>query len=271
MGLLHLVRDLVARNYVSDWREVVRELERLARTLPEGNYNLSESGFMATVNELLSCLEWEKAYDFCERLHDHLAREVGYLDQDGDWVTSKPRGDVQQFIESELQRLFSEEGLAFEFRDGLIQRRGRRHTVERISKAEVVMGDVNLVAARKHYDKALRFFRAPSKPDYENTVKEAVCSVEAAGKALFPQAKATTLGDLIKWLVSNEDTALPKALAQTLAGLYAFRSSGIGIGHGGASGGAVNAELAEYVLGVAASQIILLVDLANGLQYEPPF
>lgn len=133
------------------------------------------------------------------------------------------------------------------------------------------MGDAKLLEARKHYDKALQFFRAPAKPDYENSVKEAVCAVEAAGKALFPQAKATTLGDLVKWLINNEDTQLSKGLSQTLTGLYAFRSSGTGVGHGGAVGGIVNAELAEYVLGVAASQIILLVDLANALEYAPPF
>ena len=271
IGLLHIVRDLVAKDYIRDWSEVIKELERIARMLPSGNYNLTESNSFAVADELLSGLSWEKVYDFCERLHNHLARDKGYHDQDGDFVIMTPRSDVQQLIDSELQRLFSEEGLAFDFRDGLVQRRGRKHTVERVSKAEVVMGDAKLLAARKHYDKALQFFRAPAKPDYENTVKEAVCAVEAAGKALFPQAKATTLGDLVKWLINNEETQLSKGLSQTLTGLYAFRSSGTGVGHGGAVGGAVNAELAEYVLGVAASQIILLVDLANALEYEPPF
>jgi hypothetical protein len=163
-----------------------------------------------------------------------------------------------------LQRLFSEEGVAFDFREGLVQRRGRKHTVERVSKAEVVMGDARLSASRKHYDKALQFFRAPSKADYENAVKEAVCAVEAAGKALFPDSKAATLGDLIKWLVNQDDVQLPRVLSQTLTGLYGFLSEGIGVGHGGASGGLVTAE-------IAASQIILLVDLANAREYDLPF
>jgi hypothetical protein len=210
-------------------------------------------------------------YDFCERLHGHLAHEVGYLDEHEDYRVSTPRGEAQAFISSELHRLYLEEALAFDFREGVVQRRGRRHTVERISRAEVVLGDPRLGAARKHYEKALQFFRDPSMPDHENAVKEAVCAVEAAGKALFPEAKAATLGDLAKWLTGSDTALLPKTLGQTLVGLYGFRSGGDGVGHGGTSGGVATAEVAEYALAVAASQIILLVDISNAQEQDIPF
>jgi hypothetical protein len=134
-----------------------------------------------------------------------------------------------------------------------------------------VLGDPRLAGARKHYDKALQFFRNPSKPDYENTVKEAVCAVEAAGKALFPSAKAATLGDLSKWLVTTKDVSVPKALCQTLTGIYAYRSGGDGVGHGGTEGGPATVEVAEYVLAVCASQIIFLVDVCNSQEVDIPF
>jgi hypothetical protein len=76
-----------------------------------------------------------------------------------------------------------------------VHRKGRKHTADLVSRADVVLGDPRLDSARKHYAKAAQFFRAPTKADYENAVKEAVCAVEAAGKALFPEAKAATLGD----------------------------------------------------------------------------
>jgi hypothetical protein len=104
------------------------------------------------------------------------------------------------FFSDELQRLFQEENLAFEFRDGHVQRRGRRHTVDRVSKAQAVLAAERLEAARKHFAKAIRYFRDRIKPDPENAVKEAVCAVEAAAKELFPNAKATTLDQVIKWL-----------------------------------------------------------------------
>lgn len=102
-------------------------------------------------------------------------------------------------------------------------------------------------------------------------MKEAVCCVEAAGKALFPQAKAATLGDLSRWLVANKDVKVPKALGQTITGIYAYRSGGDGVGHGGAEGGPATAEVAEYVLAVCASQVIYLVDLANAQEPDIPF
>jgi hypothetical protein len=93
--------------------------------------------------------------------------------------------------------------------------------------------------------------------------------VEAAAKELFPDAKAVTLGDFVKWATGSDDL-LPKTIGQTFTGLYAFRNSGGGVSHGATSGGVVTSELAEYVLGMAASQIILLADLASGDE-EPPF
>ena len=110
-----------------------------------------------------------------------------------------------RYIASEIERLILEENLAFEFSDGVVRRRGRRHTEDKVTRAHVVMGDSRLNESRKHYTKALNFFRNPTAPDYENCVKEAVCAVEAAGKALFPASKAATLGDLAKWFLKTND------------------------------------------------------------------
>jgi len=101
-------------------------------------------------------------------------------------------------------------------------------------------------------------------------VKEAVCSVEAAAKGLFPDAKAATLGDFIKWATGQKTHLMPNTIGQTFSGLYGFRNSGEGVSHGAASGGAVTPEIAEYVLGVAASQIVFLSDLASEDE-QPPF
>jgi hypothetical protein len=108
------------------------------------------------------------------------------------------------------------------------------------------------------------------KVDHENTVKEAVCAVEAAAKELFPDAKAKTLGEFVGWATSSERNLFPKTIGNTFVGLYGFRNSGEGVAHGAASGGAVTAELSEYVLGLSASQIIYLADLARSDE-EPPF
>jgi hypothetical protein len=216
----------------------------------------------------LNQLEWERVYDFCERLFSYLAHDFVYW-QDEEAVTVT-RAQSQLFFAEELQRLFDEESLAYEFKDGLVQRRGKRHTTNQMNKAETALADHKLDAARKHFSKALRYFRDREKPDPENAVKEAVCAVEAAAKELFPDARAATLGDFVKWATASGRCLLPKTVGQTFSGLYAFRNGGEGVSHGATSGEIVTAELSEYVLGVVASQILLLADLARGDE-EPPF
>ena len=262
-ALLHLLYDLKEKEYIAGWPAIARELRRIARHPPTlySSSTASENQAKADAEAALASLKWEKAYDFCERLYSHLSQDVEHRVHD-EWEVTTPRSDVQKYIADELQRIFLEEELAFEFSEGLVRRRGRKHTADQTTRAQVVLGDNRLAGARKHYGKALQFFRHV-KPDYENCVKEAVCAVEAAGKALFPSAKAATLGDLIKWFATTSDYAIPRALVKTIEGLYAYRSGGDGVGHGGATGGAATAEVAEYVLSVSASQIIYLVDVES--------
>ena len=215
-------------------------------------------------------LQWDKVFDFCERLYSHLAKDAYQRTGEDTWERIARKDAVQEYIAEELQRLFLEEHLALEFSGGLVRRRGRRNTAEQVGRAELVLGDPRLSAARTHYNKALGFFRNVSTPDYENVVKEAVCAVEATAKALFPSG-GSTLGDILKSVTGSGVGQLPKQIANTFHGLYGFRSGGEGVGHGGATGGVVTKELAEYSLALGASQIALLVDMAAASEPETPF
>lgn len=274
-GLFYLLIDLVERRYVQDWGGVARELQRIARSAPV-DYDSSKvpdiQKARTSASAVLHEMPWDRVYDFCERLHSRLAQNVteptGY---GNDYEEVVSRTEVQAYIETELQRLFAEEGLAFEYSDGVVRRGGRKHTVDLATRAQVVLGDPALLPARKHYDKALHFFRNRATPDYENCVKEAVCAVEAAGKLLFPTAKASTLGDFTKWLQKTKEVSVPQSLIQVVNGIYGFRNGGEGVGHGASEGGVATLEVAEFVLAVSASQIIYFVDLANGREIEAPF
>jgi hypothetical protein len=270
-GLLHLVNDAINKDYLSGWPVVAKELRRIVRVTPrdyDPSYveNINEARF--DTEAYLNQLDWERVYDFCERLYSHLAQGTTVYDNNREITITK--AESQLFFAEEMQRLFEEESLGYEFRDGLVQRRGKRHTIDQINKAERALADQRLEAARKHFSKALRYFRDREKPDPENAVKEAVCAVEAAAKELFPDAKAATLGDFVKWATGSERCLLPKTIGQIFTGLYAFRNGGEGVSHGATSGGVVTTELSEYVLATAASQIILLADLA-GNDEDPPF
>lgn len=273
-GLLHCLVDVIERRYISDWTVVARELHRIGR-LSVVEYSSSHTASLkqarADAEAALEGLAWEKIYDFCERLYGHLPQEIGYEDSYGNYTVEVSRGDGQTYIATELERLFLEEDLAYEFTEGTVRRRGRKHTVELVTRSQVVLGDSRLLNARNHFDKSLRFFRHPTHADYENAVKEAVCAVEASGKVLFPMAKASTLGELVKWLGSATEVSVPKAICQTINGAYAFRSGGDGVGHGGANGGKATPEVTEYILALCASQIIYFVDLANSMEVDVAF
>jgi len=264
IGLLHILRELIERNYIAGWPNVVRELERIGRLRPEQCYNNPEGA-----DQALAQLEWDKVFDFCERLYSHLAQDVYHGDNFGPPELTTPRSEVQKYIAAELQRLFVEEHLTFEFSNGLVRRRGSRNTAEQIGRGEFILSDPRLSEARKHYNKALRYFRDVSKPDYENVVKEAVCAVESTAIELL-HTGGSTLDDVLKVITGAGEGELPKAIAKTFEALYGFRNGGKGVSHGSATGGAVTKDLAEYALAVAASQIVLLFNLAAELD-KPPF
>ena len=268
IGLLYLLDQLVQREYMSGWNIFCRELQRL------GRFYTDFDGFQdarAETRAYLIALDWEKVYDFCERLHSYLARDVWVTDSFTHQSELRTRQiEIQQFITAEIQRIFLEENLAFEFSNGIVRRKGRRTLNDQVSRAEVVMSDPRLSKSLAHFNKALRYFRNVTQPDPQNTVKEAVCAVEAAGRALFPTA-GNTLGDIAKSIAGSGVGQLPRPIAKTIDGLYGFRNSGEGVGHGGTDGGPVTMALAEYALAISASQIVLLVDVAASLEEEPPF
>jgi hypothetical protein len=269
IGLLHLLCRLVDQKYVLGWKDVAAELQRIARAIPD-IYLDSDIAF-ELARRLLSELEWDKVFDFCERLYSHLAQETSHYDRSAEeWVLDAPRSAVQEYIATELQRLFLEENLAFEFSNRLVQRRGRRNTANQIAGADLILGDSRFSTALAHYNKALKFFRNVSQPDYENVVKEAVCAVESVAKVLFPDG-GWTLRKVVTSITGSKAGQLPEPIADTFQGLYGFRNSGEGVAHGGSEGGAVTKELAEYALAVAASQIVLLADLAKSLEEDIPF
>lgn len=274
-ALNHLLHDLVDREYIDGWIDIDKEARRIAREKPliyDRQVVASIKEARISTENIVQSLSWEKVFDFCERLYSHLASDVRFWDgYANDWEVRTTREEVQNYLTDELQRIFLEENLSYSFIQGEVRRRGRSHTKKQISKAEPTLGDPRLDSARKHYAKALAYFEHPSKPDFENSVKEAVCAVEAAARHLFPQTKAKTLGKVINRIKGTEEGQLPKPLADTITGLYAYRNAGDGVSHGGADGGKATRHIAEYALSIAASQIILLHEVASVAEADVPF
>jgi hypothetical protein len=73
VGLLHLLSDGIRKEYIEGWPAVALELQRLKRVPPQ-EYTRSQSiAARENAEYLLKTLPWDRVYDFCERLQNHLA------------------------------------------------------------------------------------------------------------------------------------------------------------------------------------------------------
>lgn len=274
-ALHHLLHDLVDKKYVEGWRTLDKEMRRIARIEPT-YYGYEDEEAEGKAEALFKRdfpqMSWQHLFDFCERLYGFLAipaTQWGYNNIKEETVSLEK---VREHIADELQRLFLEENFGYIFIKGEVRQRGRSHTRQQIAKVEPALGDPRLAQAREHYTKAMNYFEDSKKPDYENAVKEAVCAVEAAAKKLFPDVKAKTLDELIKKIQGLKEGQIPPTLGNTFIGLYSYRGSGEGVAHGGTGGGKVTKSFAEYVIAVAASQVILLHDIASSIiETDTPF
>ena len=99
-GLLHVLFDLLEREYVAGWPRIARELQRIGRLVPveyDSSKTSSVAQAKADAEAALVALSWDETYDFCERLHNHLACEVGYR-WDDDFRVTTTKSEVQKNI-----------------------------------------------------------------------------------------------------------------------------------------------------------------------------
>lgn len=107
-----------------------------------------------------------------------------------------------------------------------------------------------LLPVRKQWLKAKNFIFA-SPPDFENSIKESVNSIESCLKILLNQPKST-LGKLIK------DENIDPDIGKIISKVYGFISNKDFIRHGGVQIQPIDTFEAEFFLDFAASAIIYI-------------
>ena len=92
-------------DHVAGWPVVAKEFNRIARAAPR-DYDphkveaIKQARYDAEV--CLNQLDWERVYNFCERLHSHLASGAFY-ERNGEIVTVT-KAQSQLFFAEEIQR-----------------------------------------------------------------------------------------------------------------------------------------------------------------------
>lgn len=140
--------------------------------------------------------------------------------------------------------------------------RARRVLDEQIHTAfGTVLTAEDLASARRHYGKAKGFLKR-REPDYENSCKESVCTIESLATALTGERDLPTA---IKR--AAREGLIPRPLDDMIIKIYAYRGNEPGVGHGQAAAPAVRRAEAELLFDLAAA---LGRYLRVALTAEPP-
>lgn len=179
-------------------------------------------------NYFFGC-EWYEVYDFLEFVTNNYDR---YQFKD-------------HFIAA-CNKALEKEISAYRFIDGLISRITEQQEVDEIERAlETALGPV-----RTHLRRALELLANRESPDYRNSIKESISSVESLA-AFAVGAEKGTLGQLIKRL--EDEIQLHPALRTAFSSLYGYTSDEGGIRHALMESENVRFEDAKFFLVVCSA------------------
>jgi len=226
-------------------------------------------------DSVVSQIEWplknQQVYKFLERCWDSIfKKDILQFRKIDDFTFTRAINntynglqwyEVFDLIEATIQ--VADKGMKDRFNQVLEQERSAYRIVngqvieitseEEILEIERVFSQSDkLNPVKQHLDKALKYFSTREKPDYENSIKESISSVESLVKIITNNKG--TLSILIKELDIHQ------ALKDSITKLYAWTSDDGGIRHG--SSGKVlsaNEEEARFILITCSAMINYLV------------
>lgn len=271
IGLYYVIDDLLEKiflhkkyNYDFRYQFINHEIGRLCRDI-----NIVSD---AQIHPLLYQMEWVKVYELIERLYLKL-ESVNKYDINGNFeyeITSIV--EVQDYFTKEIKNLMIEEKLGYDFNQGIFMRRGYIQTTKSINKVMSVLTDPKLTKTRAHYMKAIEYFYNMRNSDYENTIKESVCALEASLIALFSPGIAKNFDVAIRKLQGMNTMQAPAPIIESIIKIYGYRNSGSGVAHATDKGQKVSEKEAELIMALTASYITYFYSLLNNnVETEVPF
>jgi len=187
--------------------------------------------------------DWTKVYKFLRR--DYFNCEWFELYNFLEFIADNyPYNDKESFIEAcnfALERELS----GYRFIDDQIAPITSSEEISEIEAALVTKND----QVRTHLKRALELFSDRKQPDYRNSIKESISSVESIVQKILGQKG--TLGKLVKKLETEID--LHPALGKAFESLYGYTSDEDGIRHAILESAKVDFEDAKFFLVVCSA------------------
>ena len=244
VGLYHLVERFFGREHQEGYPNLYQEIcvaLRIPRKRKLGPF--PPYGASLEIETLIENCEWHQFYDICETSWASLPFEY--------W-REKERNEFSE----QVNALFREEQLGFEFRDGKVEKVGSGFIDSQIKEARYLLKEQEFKGADTQFEKAIRALNVRPNPDVENCVKDAVSAIESVGRIIVNDEKAL-LSNIIKDLARKD--VIPKPLDEAIQKIYAYRGDQPGVAHGLVGASKVTVDEAEFVLAMSAAAITYLV------------
>lgn len=267
IGLSFILEDLVDKNFIekeynekTKYKFINYEIARICRDMNP----VTDS----RIHPKLYQMEWYKVYEFIERMY-HKLKEVYKYDINGNIEYEEYNLTfVQEYYSKEIKNLLSEENIGYDFHQGLFNRKGYLKTSKAINSAMAVLSDPKLNKSRLHYMKAIQYFNKIKEPDYENTIKESICALEASLITLFSPEISKNFDLAIRKLSGNDISKIPAPIIESIIKLYGYRNSGSGVAHATDKGLKVTAKEAELIISLTADYITYFYSVLNNCEDE---
>lgn len=155
---------------------------------------------------------------------------------------------------------FREEYMGYRFADGIIIPVSDAYEVSAIQDALNIKQKV----VYEHLSKANRLLADRENPDYENSIKESICAVEALSEIITGiKGKEATLGNMLKKM-EEKGVVIHKGLQAAFNALYGYTSDANGIRHAGNIGGpSATFEEAKFMLVACCAFVNYLMALCS--------
>lgn len=271
VGLYYIFIDLIEKDLIEKeyndnqkFKYINFEINRICRNLnrDDDDSNISRSFYE---------MEWFGVYNLVERLYLKLKPNNdfdGYGHIDGDLYDIEY---VKTYFTNEIKHLMAEENIGYDFDNGMFYRKGHISTIKSIKAVAPILSNEKLVKAKEHYNKALKFFQNIKTPDFENSIKESFCALEASLIALHSPEIAKNFEHSIKNLEGYQKEKSPPPIIESIIKLYGYRNSGNGIAHATQKEIKVSEKEAELILALVADYITYFYSLLNKDEYDVPF
>ncbi len=231
-------------------------------------------------NEIISKIEWpqkdDKIYKFFENCWDsifklnirdfrkieeyYLAKKIsGAYEYNLEWymifdlIEKTIKEFNQQSLKEKFNKILKEENSAYRIVNNHVVEIISEEDIREIEKVFNQEDKFNLI--KTHFEKAIKFLSNREKPDYENSIKESISSLESLAKIILK--KKGTLGVLVKKF--NIHPTLKEAIGK----LYGWTSDEGGIRHGN-DGKGYNPDDAEARLILILSSALINYIIAKG-------